>query len=256
MTTTVPLIGITAHEGLVGDRAGIEVLHHVANVTYAKAVRKAGGDAGAAPAHESRATRRPTSTTSTACWSPAATTSIPSSTARHHAPRPRRPIPRATTSKLRWSAAAVAGDAPLLCICRGIQVMNVALGGTLQQHYDGHFDVDRYNERVHDVVLEPGSLLAKIMGAPTVAVNSLHHQALDTIATDARGHRPERRRPRRRRRSRRPTVRARRAVASRDAAPQGRAPRAVRSAGIGGRGRALVLPGADVVDDLVLDTAR
>ena len=74
-------------------------------------------------------------------------------------------------------SAAVRDDRPMLCICRGIQVLNVALGGTLQQHYDGHFDLPNYNEGIHDVHLEPGSMLAKVMGATQVAVNSLHHQA-------------------------------------------------------------------------------
>src|SRR5439155_5861696 len=43
MTTTVPLVGITAHVSLVDDGDGIEVLHHVTNVAYTKAIRKAGG---------------------------------------------------------------------------------------------------------------------------------------------------------------------------------------------------------------------
>ena len=79
-------------------------------------------------------------------------------------------------------SAAVRDDRPMLCICRGIQVLNVALGGTLQQHYDGHFDLPNYNEGIHDVHLEPGSMLAKAMGTTQVAVNSLHHQALDVLA--------------------------------------------------------------------------
>ena len=43
MTTNAPLIGITAHTSLVADGSGVEVLHHVAQIAYVRAVRKAGG---------------------------------------------------------------------------------------------------------------------------------------------------------------------------------------------------------------------
>jgi hypothetical protein len=61
-------------------------------------------------------------------------------------------------------------------------VLNVA-GGTLQQHYDGHFDLPRYNEDIHGVHLEPGSMLAKVMGA--MSGRQSHPQA-----HSARWHRP------------------------------------------------------------------
>jgi putative glutamine amidotransferase len=70
---------------------------------------------------------------------------------------------------------------PLLAVCRGVQVLNVALGGSLVQHVEEHMRIDLYNETVHDVVLEPSSAVARIVGCERLPVNSLHHQALDRL---------------------------------------------------------------------------
>jgi putative glutamine amidotransferase len=82
--------------------------------------------------------------------------------------------------------AALDGGVPVLAICRGAQLANVLLGGTLVQHVephdgDGHprFDQPRAL-RCHRVALTPGSLGASLYGA-TTDVNSLHHQTLDRI---------------------------------------------------------------------------
>lgn len=78
---------------------------------------------------------------------------------------------------------------PLLAICRGHQVLNVALGGTLWADIPRqlpaalrHRQMDRKAEKVHDAHLTPGSLLAKITGRRTLGVNSTHHQAVDQPA--------------------------------------------------------------------------
>jgi putative glutamine amidotransferase len=68
---------------------------------------------------------------------------------------------------------AVARDMPVLAICRGMQLMNVALGGTLLQHIEGHL------KTVHDA--EVSGPLASIYGAETIQVNSRHHQAAGRI---------------------------------------------------------------------------
>jgi len=81
---------------------------------------------------------------------------------------------------------AVERELPTLAICRGSQILNVALGGSLVQHIDGHFDLDRYNETAHEVDIEPGSGLAKILEAKRVGVNTLHHQAVGDVASAAR----------------------------------------------------------------------
>lgn len=78
---------------------------------------------------------------------------------------------------------------PLLAICRGPQVLNVAFGGTLIQDIPSdvpgalnHNTDDERASRVHDVSIEPGSRTAEAVGATSVSVNSLHHQSVKDIA--------------------------------------------------------------------------
>lgn len=71
--------------------------------------------------------------------------------------------------------AAVEKKIPLLGICRGIQVLNVALGGTLTAHIAGH------SETVHRVQTEKTSPLFASLGCEAT-VNSYHHQCIDRIA--------------------------------------------------------------------------
>jgi putative glutamine amidotransferase len=82
---------------------------------------------------------------------------------------------------------------PLLGICRGHQVLNVALGGTLWADIPsqvpralGHRRPDKRNEIVHEVQLTPGSVLAKIVGGQSLSVNSTHHQAIARVAPPLR----------------------------------------------------------------------
>lgn len=76
---------------------------------------------------------------------------------------------------------------PFLAICRGIQVLNVAMGGTLYIHLPrdlpgiNHDQDARFHEKVHRVFVEPESRLAQALGNSQVMVNSLHHQGLKTL---------------------------------------------------------------------------
>jgi putative glutamine amidotransferase len=76
---------------------------------------------------------------------------------------------------------------PVLCICRGIQVLNVVCGGTLHPHIPDRFGESvkhRLPPRVptrHAVRVDPGNLLSEILGADRVEVCSWHHQAIDRI---------------------------------------------------------------------------
>jgi putative glutamine amidotransferase len=83
---------------------------------------------------------------------------------------------------------ALERELPILAICRGCQVLNVATGGTLIQDIPsqlaGAQDHDPERERwetAHDVRILPGTRLYAILGKDTVAVNSFHHQAVKDV---------------------------------------------------------------------------
>lgn len=71
---------------------------------------------------------------------------------------------------------------PVLGICRGIQLINVVLGGSLYQHIDGHMQSAPRSAHEFEVDVKEGSLLAKITGQSIMCVNSFHHQAVNDIA--------------------------------------------------------------------------
>ena len=74
---------------------------------------------------------------------------------------------------------AISLDLPILAICRGHQILNVALGGTLIQHLD-NYEVHR--DTMHEVQLTQGSLVADAMGTTQPMTHSFHHQAIATVA--------------------------------------------------------------------------
>jgi putative glutamine amidotransferase len=69
-------------------------------------------------------------------------------------------------------------DVPLLAICRGMQTLNVARGGTLHQHLDGHRQDVAGERPSHAVDVAPDSRLRALVGARRIEVNSFHHQAI------------------------------------------------------------------------------
>ena len=81
--------------------------------------------------------------------------------------------------------AALERDLPVLAVCRGSQVLNVALGGRLLQHIEDRSHVadyrtEGYPSQWHAVRVEPGSRLAAVLGDGELIVNSRHHQAVTT----------------------------------------------------------------------------
>ncbi len=79
-------------------------------------------------------------------------------------------------------------DMPILLTCRGHQLLNVYMGGTLYQDlptmYDSdiaHRDPAEYDFTYHEITIEEGSLLAGIVGGTTLEVNSWHHQGIDKV---------------------------------------------------------------------------
>jgi gamma-glutamyl-gamma-aminobutyrate hydrolase PuuD len=99
----------------------------------------------------------------------------------------------AAAERDRWEIAllraALAADIPVLGICRGMQLLNVAFGGSLQgdiagispQHPPVPADRDAALSFRHQVTFEPGSLVSRAYGAAAKDVNSLHHQAVDRV---------------------------------------------------------------------------
>jgi putative glutamine amidotransferase len=94
------------------------------------------------------------------------------------------------TFQIEIAASALRDGTPILGICRGMQVLNVAAGGTLVQHLettDQHFpgeardNPDLRPNPVHDIEIEGASVLSKLLEEARIAVNSLHHQAADEV---------------------------------------------------------------------------
>lgn len=106
-------------------------------------------------------------------------------------PGPHTDPPHATRDRAEIALLAAARRAalPTLAICRGLQVANVALGGTLLQDIPterpsaiAHARSDARAQRVHEVRVVSGSRIASALGATGLTVNSSHHQAIDRVA--------------------------------------------------------------------------
>lgn len=102
-------------------------------------------------------------------------------------------VPERDAMELSAIRTAMDRNLPLLAICRGIQILNAALGGTVWQDVqkEGSYECHSFGssvsreQAVHPVSLAEGSLLHRIYGKTTVMVNSFHHQAVRTPAQDA-----------------------------------------------------------------------
>jgi len=85
--------------------------------------------------------------------------------------------------ELGLARAALAADVPILGICRGMQILNIAMGGGVDQHIDDPGAAHRSDDFVsHRVRAQEGSLLARAIGPDDVDVRSFHHQGLDPVA--------------------------------------------------------------------------
>lgn len=183
---TRPLIGISAHQVLVRE-GEIEAFHHAVNSSYIKAVRKAGGVPVLIPLIDPKTDPEAVLARVDALVMTGGGDVDPESyKARYRDPRTTRVDPIRDAHDIALCRAAVERDLPTLAICRGSQVLNVALGGDLVQHLDLHFDIDRYNEVVHDVDVLPSTTLAEWTNTTHLGVNTLHHQAIATPGAGAK----------------------------------------------------------------------
>src|ERR1700694_3139960 len=76
---------------------------------------------------------------------------------------------------------AIGSDLPTLGICRGQQLLNVALGGSLIQHLDDHRQPGDRTALTQTLTVSAGSRLADVFGATQIEVNTMHHQAVQTL---------------------------------------------------------------------------
>jgi putative glutamine amidotransferase len=97
-------------------------------------------------------------------------------------------VPARDEFELALITRAIERDMPTLGICRGMQVLNVARGGTLQQHLPDVLATDTHRRNAgtfdgneHDVVLVPGSLAAQVAGSELTMTKSHHHQGVGEI---------------------------------------------------------------------------
>jgi putative glutamine amidotransferase len=105
-------------------------------------------------------------------------------------PQAQKPDRARDLREFRLIQQAIERDIPVLAICRGLQMLNITLGGTLIQHLP---NTDRHmhrttdpSERIHEITVPSDSLLAAVIGAGQHGVNSRHHQAIDQLAPSLR----------------------------------------------------------------------
>jgi len=99
-------------------------------------------------------------------------------------------IPERDTFEMALVGMALRRGMPIFGICRGMQVLNVALGGTLYQDLPSQWDRDLLKHRqdtpkwqpTHEVAVEHGTYIAEVMERESVKVNSYHHQGIKDLA--------------------------------------------------------------------------
>jgi putative glutamine amidotransferase len=178
-------IGITAHLEMVMPDDGDGSLHYVVSAPYVKAVRKAGALAVLLPVVD------PADAAAVLDMVDALIITGGGDVDPTNYNAPADPLLGPTdlvrdAADLAITRAAVESNVPTLATCRGIQVLNVAMGGTLVQHVDEHMRVDMYNEEVHAIDIDPTSRLATILGTDALGVNSMHHQVIGLLGAGVR----------------------------------------------------------------------
>lgn len=183
-----PAVGICA----ATERASWTVWREVAATlvpgTYADAVQRAGGTALVLPPDEA-AIEDPARVLDRidALLLAGGSDIDPATYGAEPAPETGTTWPRRDAFELALTRAAIERGMPVLGVCRGMQLLNVALGGTLDQHLDEAMHLHTWGAFAdHEVLLERGSLAARAAGAERLAVKSHHHQGVDRIGDGLR----------------------------------------------------------------------
>ena len=181
-----PLIGITTSEVRRGDAAtlrrhGEPPQHEMAlGLTYTRAIQLAGGVPVVLPPLEVGAMATLLTRLDGVCLSGGPDLDPAAYGARAH--EALGPIePALDRFELELACAADALGMPLLGVCRGAQALNVARGGTLHQHIEGHRQAELATVPTHDVRIATRSRAARVLGGHSAEVNSFHHQAVDLL---------------------------------------------------------------------------
>jgi putative glutamine amidotransferase len=95
-------------------------------------------------------------------------------------PREEHSPPEQDAADVSVARAALGAERPILAICRGMQVLNVVMGGTIHQHFEESSVAHAHNP--HDVDVIAGTLLGKVLGDGARTGFSNHHQACDRLA--------------------------------------------------------------------------
>jgi putative glutamine amidotransferase len=103
-------------------------------------------------------------------------------------PQTRDMVPARDAFEIAMARAAIEADMPVLGICRGMQLINVARGGTLTQHLPEHLGHEEHRRTLgsfdgsdHDVALAPGSLAERVAGEASHRAKSHHHQGIEEV---------------------------------------------------------------------------
>jgi putative glutamine amidotransferase len=102
-------------------------------------------------------------------------------------------VPERDSFEIALTRAAIELDLPLLGICRGMQLINVALGGTLNQHLPEHFGHEQHRRVIgtfegsdHDVEVLDGTLAMNVIGGGVHGTKSHHHQGVERLGEGLR----------------------------------------------------------------------
>ena len=187
-----PLIGVTTSEMRIAARveqtpeADPPRTEMALGLTYMRAVEAAGGIPVVIPPLESKAALAPLiERLSGLCLSGGPDLDPKAYSAKPH-PKLGPTEPVLDRFELAIARAADEHGLPVLAICRGLQALNVARGGTLRQHVEGHRQSEPGAEATHRVDIAGGTLLARVLRGGRFKVNSFHHQAVRRLGKGLR----------------------------------------------------------------------